>query len=68
MGGVNVPSRDEYEDYLRSSIAAIRKSADEAMKPYIDALVRLHAYDPPRPFFITKEQADSIALHLSRRG
>ncbi len=56
------------ERYHREAIHAARLQYEAAIKPHMDRLVYLHGLKPPRPIFITLEQAQAAGIAIYPAG
>lgn len=64
--------RDDFagaeERYLREMLARLEASYREMAKPIIDRLVWIESCKPPRPIWLTVEQAKAVGFPEPKEG
>ena len=55
-------ANEDYESYLKRTIAEIQEQFHKAAEPYVRKLVEIYALKPPSPMIICAEQAQAMGL------
>ncbi len=55
------------ETFYRQQLADLQREYQERAKPIIDRLVELESLKPPKPFYITREQAEAWGMTITTK-
>lgn len=56
------------EAFYRQQLADLLREYQERAKPIIDKLVELESLKPPKPVYITREQAEAWGFTITTKG